>query len=126
MDFLTIIVSAVCSIIGALGGGGIIYYRQTKHMKEAEVDAKQSEEWRKLFEQSDEDSRKKDKKIDGLYEERQNLYNKLLEKDRIIARRDIDLERLNFARCYVNGCKRRQPPRDYEGDNKDKDNETIP
>lgn len=113
---IVILISALASLIGALGGGGVMYYRQTKQLKEAEVEAKQSDEWRKLFEQTDADSREKDKKIDGLYEQRQELYNTLLEKDRLIASKDIEIQRLNFSRCYVNGCRRRQPPRDYEQD----------
>ena len=44
MDYLTIIASAFCSIVGALGGGGIIYYKQTRRMKEDEVEDKQTDE----------------------------------------------------------------------------------
>ena len=105
MDYLTIIASAFCSIVGALGGGGIIYYK-------------------KLYEKSDEDSREKDRKIDALYTERQQMYNQLIERDSIIAKKDIVIERLRFTRCDVNGCKRRRPPREYEiYDTLDKDNE---
>lgn len=114
MDAVTIIVSAICSIIGALGGGGIMYYKQTRRLKEAEVEAKQSDEWKKLYEKSDAEASEKNKKIDELYAERQGMYNKLIEKDSIIARKDIEIERLKFTRCFVNGCKRRRPPREYE------------
>ena len=124
MDYLTIIVSAFCSIIGALSGGGIIYYRQNRRMKEVEVDAKQSDEWKRLYEKSDEDSREKDRKLDALYTERQQMYNQLIERDRTIARKDITIERLRFTRCDVNGCRRRRPPREYETyDTVDKENE---
>lgn len=114
MDLLTILVSAFCSIVGALGGGGIIYHKQTRRMKEAEVEAKQSDEWKKLYEKSDDDSREKDKKIDALYDERQQMYNQLIERDRTIAYKDIQIERLKIARCDINGCRRRRPPREYE------------
>ncbi len=124
MDYLTIIVSAFCSIVGALSGGGIIYYRQNRRMKEVEVDAKQSDEWKRLYEKSDEDSREKDRKLDALYTERQQMYNQLIERDRTIARKDITIERLRFTRCDVNGCRRRRPPREYETyDTVDKENE---
>jgi len=124
MDYLTILASAFCSIVGALGGGGIIYYKQTRRMKEAEVEAKQSDEWKKLYEKSDEDSREKDRKIDALYCERQQMYNQLIERDRTIAYKDIQIERLKFARCDINGCRRRRPPREYEAcDATEKSNE---
>lgn len=113
-DYLTIIVSAFCSIVSALGGGGIIYYRQTRRMKEADVDAKQSEEWKKLYEKLDADSRAKDQKIDTLLAERQQMHNQLVERDRTIAIKEIQIERLKFARCDTTGCRRRRPPREYE------------
>lgn len=114
MDSITAIATVIATLIGAVSGGGLLYYRQTRKIKEIEAEAKQSAEWKKLFDQSDEDSREKDKKIDALYEERQQLYKQLIERDKTIAQKDIQIERLRFMRCFINGCRKRQPKREYE------------
>lgn len=111
---MTVIVSALSALLGALGGSGLLYFRQNRKLKEIEVEAKQSEEWKKLYETSDTDSREKDHKIDALYSERQGLLERLIEKERVIASKDIEMERLSFARCDVNECRKRKPPRRYE------------
>lgn len=112
MDYVTLLINAVISLL-TIGGGSILFVRQSRRMKEVEVEAKQSDEWRKLFDQSDTDSRDKDRKIDTLYEERQQLYHKIIEKDKIIAGKDIMIERLKFDRCEIADCLKRHPPRKY-------------
>lgn len=117
MESLTVIISALSALVGALGGGGLLYFRQNRRLKETEVEAKQSEEWKKLYETSDKDSREKDLKIDALYAERQRLLERLIERERVISQKDIEIERLSFARCDVNECRKRKPPRRYEENN---------
>lgn len=82
------IINLIGSILGILGigtgvGAGMLFYSKNKRMKEAEArmkeieaEAKQSFEWKKLYDISDTDSREKDAKIDKLYDERQSLLHK--------------------------------------------------
>lgn len=60
-DILTVFVTAAVTWAGTF-----IFYRQRKDGMEIENESKQSEEWRKLYLESQEDSRKKDEKIDEL------------------------------------------------------------
>lgn len=114
MDTLTTLITAVCSLLGALGGGSLLYLRQTRKMKEVEVESRQSEEWKRLYETSEAERKELGAKLDKLYDERKELLGQVLDRDRQLARKDIELTSLGFARCYVNHCRRRKPPRKYE------------
>lgn len=114
MDTLTVIITALASFITALGGSSILYLRQNRRLKDMEVESRQSDEWKRLYDISDRDSREKDSKIDSLYGERQRLLAQLIDKEREVSTLKVEQERLSFARCDVNECRRRRPPRRYE------------
>lgn len=114
MDTLTVIITALASFITALGGSSILYLRQNRRLKDMEVESRQSDEWKRLYETSDKDSREKDAKIDSLYGERQRLLAQLIAKEREASSLKVEQERLMFARCDVNECRKRRPPRRYE------------
>lgn len=77
-NWIDIIVGAVCSLVAALGGGGIIYFRQTKKMKEAEVIHTQADEWKRLYEESEEERKALSSKIDELYKEQHRLTKQVM------------------------------------------------
>lgn len=114
MDTLTVIITALASFITALGGSSILYLRQNRRLKDMELESRQSDEWKRLYETSDKDSREKDAKIDSLYGERQRLLAQLIAKEREASSLKVEQERLMFARCDVNECRKRRPPRRYE------------
>ena len=116
MDWISIIVSAVCATIGALSGAGILFYRQTKRTKEAEankaeieVTKNQSDEWQELYyEQRDrvKEAREECMRLRLLKEESTNKANKL----------ELENQQLEWFRCTVNNCKMRKPPHVFDSD----------
>ena len=95
MDWINVIVAAICSIVGAFGGSSVIYFRQNKRLKaaeaqRAEVDAHNAaensevERWRGLADRSEEQLKqarehivKKNEQVDKLYKEQHRLEDDL-------------------------------------------------
>lgn len=69
MDFILNIETLLTALVSAAvtWGGTFLFYKQEKKSRDIDNESKQSEEWRKLYLESQEDSRKKDEKIDDLY-----------------------------------------------------------
>ena len=91
-NFFTVIVSAIVTWAGCF-----LFYRQRKDSMEIENESKQSEEWRKLYLDSQEDSRRKDAKIDDLRKD-MNKMNFLV----ISLERRVQLN--SIYRCDRTGC----------------------
>lgn len=106
------IISGVTSAAVALGSS-FLYYRQTKTSKELQNDAIRIAEWQKLYEESKEDSRIKDDKIDRLYielrQERENTYKAQQE----CASLQVENVKLKLLKCEVPACQNRRPKTDY-------------
>lgn len=100
-DWIDIIVGAVCSLIAAFGGGGIIYYRQTKKMKDIEVVHTQADEWKRLYEESEDERKTLSNKIDELYKEQHELRRKMLMLE-------VEVKRLLPYTCTRIDCNQRQ------------------
>lgn len=122
MDLLNIIISSVCALLGALGGGGVLYWKQNKMLKQQE--AKQAEhstqhayveEWKELYQ-------KKEERVNILEEKLDDMRQKKNKSDERITQLQLENERLQWAKCTVNGCNKRQPPHYYDGDG----NEVLP
>ena len=93
MEWINIIVSAVCALLGALGGGSVFYFQQNKRLKAAEAqhaeviahnEAENSEveRWRGLADRSEEQLKqarehivKKNEQVDNLYKRQHELEN---------------------------------------------------
>ncbi len=91
MEWINVIVSAVCALLGALGGGSVFYFQQNKRLKaaeaqRAEVDAhneaenSEVERWRGLADRTDEQLKQarehiilKNKQVDNLYKRQHEL-----------------------------------------------------
>lgn len=97
-NIITVLVTAAVT-----WAGSFLFYRQKRDSLNIENEARQSEEWRKLYLDSQEDSRNKDNKIDEL--------RKMINAQNI---RLIDLERRvqinSIYRCEVLNCPNRLPP----------------
>lgn len=93
MEWINIIVSAVCALLGALGGGSVFYFQQNRRLKAAEAqhaeviahnEAENSEveRWRGLADRTDEQLKEarqhiilKNKQVDNLYKRQHELEN---------------------------------------------------
>lgn len=100
---------SICTAV--LGGGGVLYWKQDKRAKEIQNEARQSEEWRKLYERSEQDSREKDAKIDALYEEKKELRERYEQKCEECNSLKLEKQKLEFLKCEQFDCLNRKPPR---------------
>ena len=118
------IISALTTVLGILlGGGGVLYWKQDKRAKVLENEAKQSDEWRKLYERSDQDSRDKDAKIDAMYAEKKELRQELDRKSEEITELKLKNKELEYQKCQKFECPRRLPPRFFVCNSKSENNE---
>ena len=83
--------------------GSFLFYKQKRDSLDIDNEARQSEEWRKLYLDSQEDSREKDKKIDELRKELQILRMQLVNLERKVQINSI-------YRCEHLNCPNRIPP----------------
>ena len=113
------IISALTTVLGILlGGGGVLFWKQDKRAKEIENEAKQSDEWRKLYERSEQDSRDKSDKIDRLYDEKKELRERFETLMAECAELKILNKELEYQKCQRFECLKRCPPRFYNQNNK--------
>lgn len=99
-NILTVIITAVCT-----WGGTFLFHRQKKDEMQIANEAARSREWRLLYEESQRDSARKDKKIDELREEITQLRNQLIELERQVQLNTV-------YRCDKIGCPKRSNPFD--------------
>lgn len=113
------IISALTTLLGILlGGGGVLFWKQDKRAKEIENEAHQSDEWRKLYERSEQDSRDKSDKIDRLYDEKKELRERFESLMAECAELKIQNKELEYQKCQRFECLKRCPPRFYNKSNK--------
>lgn len=105
--------------------GSFLFYRQRRDSLDIENESKQSDEWRKLYLESQEDSRKKDEKIDELRKEMVQLRKDHAKEMDELRKRMITLERreqLNsIYRCEIMDCPRRPRPQQIEEENQNQE-----
>lgn len=109
-------VEVIVAIISGLLAGGlspILYFRQERNSKDIDNEAKQSEEWKKLYEETKDEIKEKDEKIDALYA----VINEHIDNESLQAKRIADLEveatRLKLLMCEVPSCMKRKPQTGY-------------
>lgn len=116
------IISALTTLLGILlGGGGVLFWKQNKRAKEIENEAHQSDEWRKLYERSEQDSRDKSDKIDRLYDEKKELRERFETLMAECAELKIQNKELEYQKCQRFECLKRCPPRFYNQNNTNED-----
>lgn len=119
------IISALTTLLGILlGGGGVLFWKQDKRAKEIENEAHQSDEWRKLYERSEQDSRDKSDKIDRLYDEKKELRERFESLMAECAELKIQNKELEYQKCQRFECLKRCPPRFYNQNNKEYEDST--
>lgn len=103
IEWVTAISSAIAGIVGALGGGGVMYFRQNKAAKEIENSSNLAAEWQKLFVESKAEVAEKEAKIDEMRKELNELQSR-------VNKLEVSLSHTNYWRCEVVDCKNRRPP----------------
>lgn len=105
MDWVSIITSFGTLLAGS-GMAGVLFFRERKRAEQLKNEASAAEQWRQLFDRSDNDSREKDLRIDKLYEQQSRLREK---NNKLTTENAV----LRLERCEVNGCESRKPTRGY-------------
>ena len=114
IEWFNVIVGAICSLLGAFGGGGILFWKYNKQLKQGEVIRNQSDEWKRLYEEADQERKakdeviaKKDAKIDELYKAQHNDAEEKIQLK-------MQVQQLKWFHCTVPGCSKRRPPHVFD------------
>lgn len=98
MNWINTIITAVCSLLAAFGGGSIIYVRQNRAMKETEIKLKEQEikaqeqthetneimQWKELYQEVKSENKRLSDKIDELYRQQHSLMKQVFELQGIV------------------------------------------
>lgn len=130
INWITIVACAVSSVVGALGGGGIWFIRETKRSKQLENESKVVEEWKEMYHEKEKKCSEKDaiitKKDEKIEQLRKRINDLLEERNIFMGKRELEIKdkeieihkllmqiaELSWNECRVNGCADREPPRD--------------
>jgi uncharacterized coiled-coil DUF342 family protein len=110
VETITAIVSAISTLVVALGGGSLLYHKQNKIAKKIENESSQSAEWRKLYDEMKGELQNKDSKIDEFYKERKKYDADIADLRKRITDLEIMLKGERIYRCELMDCKNRKPP----------------
>ena len=119
MTEIIAIISTLFTLV--VGTGGILFYKQSKRLKAAEVAAAEkdvlkldlenqkstNDEWIRLYEETKEALEKAQSKVN-------ELNTKLQKATEIEGQQRLVINDLTWSRCIVNGCAKRTPPRNFE------------
>lgn len=105
----------ITAIVGCITGNIMMFLLlpQERKAKNLENEAKQSEEWKKLYEEAHAESRSKDEKIDSLYNEIAKHRDEKAQKALRITELEVENTRLKVLKCEVPSCLNRKPPTGY-------------
>lgn len=111
MEWFNILISAIATLVGLVGGGaGIYFWRENKAQKNIDNAKSLSDGWEKLYEKVALDNETKDKKLDELYNKYIELNDAVVENKKEIVNLRLELYRSECYRCEVLECKKRIPP----------------
>lgn len=125
MDWINVIITAIATLLGAVGGGSVLYFRQNKREKDISNELREADEWEKLYREKEAKCDAKDAKIDEL---RRHINSLQEERIKLLSERGTEVQSLNceiarlrtemvecnWYRCEVCGCTKRRPPRELE------------
>ena len=105
----------ITAILGVIAGNVsmFVFFRQERKAKILDNTAKESEEWKKLYECVHDELRERDSKIDTLYEqisEWRDKYNNLASEK---AQLEINNAKMCLLKCEVPSCPNRKPSTGY-------------
>lgn len=105
----------ITAIVGCITGNIMMFLLlpQERKAKNLENEAKQSEEWKKLYKEAHDELRVKDEKIDTLYQEITRHRDEKAQKAVTIAELEVENAKLKLLKCEVPSCLNRKPPTGY-------------
>jgi gas vesicle protein len=108
MDWGTI----TAGIIGCIAGNltALLFFPQMRKTKNIENEAKQSEEWKKLFDGAKNEIKEKDDKIDSLYVKIESYRDEELNLQKQLGETVVENVKLKIMKCEVPSCLKRTPP----------------
>lgn len=120
INWIQILVGAVAGLLTALGGGSIFYVKITRKDKQLDVELKEADAWKALYEEQKAKCDEKSEKIRALFE-------KIDAQKKAEARHLAIIQQLKWYRCTRNmdECSNRQPPRDYSSDVEQLENDLL-
>lgn len=111
-DLWITIVSGV--IAGGLSGFSWIFFlKQDRDSKEIDNEAKQSDEWHKLYEEAHEELKNRDAKIDELYAQISKQRDCKGELQKENAALSVEITKLRLLMCSIPACPNRKPQTGY-------------
>lgn len=122
MEFNIDTIATLVSIL--IGGGGLLYYKQTKRNKELEneniVITQQKELLQELKTERDEQRAFYESEIKAVRESNNHKREKIEKMQSVIDEKNLQIDTLNsevarltVMKCEVHGCVNRQPPSAY-------------
>ena len=133
MEFAKEIIAILSGLLILLcGSGGVLFFNLNKKLKSIQVDREASTEWKRLYDEKDDENKVITGRLNELYNHRRqqadeiNQLNiklaekevELVKKDVVIARKDaelankdVEITKLKYDRCFITGCKKREPKR---------------
>lgn len=104
-----IILNSIITIAGLITGGGILFYRQNKISKKIENESRQSEEWRKLYDNSRKEEQMKENEINMLTDKITGLYNELTDTRSRVSKLELAADLNKIYICKTKNCEKRDP-----------------
>ena len=140
MEFAKEIIAILSGLLILLcGSGGVLFFNLNKKLKSIQVDREASTEWKRLYDEKDDENKVLTGRCNELYVHRRSQADEinqlniklaekeveLVKKDVVIARKDAELAnkdtelankdlkitKLEYDRCFITGCKKREPKR---------------
>ncbi|NDV63910.1 hypothetical protein [Bacteroides sp. 224] len=104
--------TVIATVVGLIGGNitAFMFFPQMRKTKNIENEAKQSEEWKKLYDETKSEIKELNEKIDSLYSKIEEHRDEKVELHKEIKKLVVDNTRLAILKCEVPACLKRTPP----------------
>jgi len=124
MDTLSWI-NILVNVVTLFGGGSLLFFTFNRKLKALEVKEKevevvhsQADEWKRLYEESERERK-------CVADEYEKLKTKHEEDIREIGKLTLNVEKLTWYRCTVQGCQKRRPPHVFDMDGNELEQKQI-
>jgi septal ring factor EnvC (AmiA/AmiB activator) len=105
----------IIAIIGVVTGNltMFLFFPQMRKSKIIENDARQSEEWKKLYDETHAEVKEKEAQINELYQDITTHRNEKAELRVQVAELQVENAKLKLLKCELPKCPNRKPPTGY-------------